>query len=308
MDDSIREGLACVGTYPRLRQANERALVIAAMGLPYWVFCQESHFLLYVENAHSAQATEELALYEIERRQNPFRRIRRLGHAARTSPSASLFVFTWVLALSFLVQHRGPSWLTSAGELSPKAVLTQGEWWRVVTALTLHADLGHLGANLATGICFAFFLLPLLGTGVTWSAILLSGALGNLLNAWFYRSEPHFSIGASTAVFGALGILVGAQIAAQTATSRTRLRLWEIILPIGAGAALLAYLGVGDKEQSVDFMAHFWGLIMGVPLGVLGEFFRRKKSLSPRMQQLLAFLAIVIPLACWGIAIANHHY
>lgn len=305
MDDSIREGLACVGAFSRLRQANERALVIAAMGLPYWVFPKDTHFLLCVEQAHASRAAEELAIYEIERRQNPFRRIRRLSKGASRSPTASLFVFTWVLVGFFLLQHRGPEWMTRAGDVSPKAVLDQGQWWRLVTALTLHADLAHLGANLATGICFAFFLLPMLGTGLTWSGILLSGVLGNLLNAVFYRGEPHFSIGASTAVFGALGILVGAQIAAQKAASR-KLRLWEIILPIGAGAAFLAYLGVGDKGQPVDFMAHFWGLLVGAPIGLLGGLLRLKGRLSATHQRLLATAALLIPFLCWAAASFQH--
>jgi len=307
MDDTLREGLACVGTYPRLLQANERALVIAAMGLPYWIFHQEeARFLLCVEQAHEQRAAAELALYEVERRQNPFRRIRRrLGNAARQAPTASLFVFIWAMACFFLLQHRGPEWWADAGTLSPKAVLEQGQWWRLVTALTLHADLAHIGANLASGICFGFFLLPMFGTGFTWSAILLSGTLGNLFNALFYRGEPHFSIGSSTAVFGSLGILVGAQIAAQLASSR-KLRFWEIIVPIGAGAALLAYLGVGDKDQPVDFMAHFWGLIAGVPIGALGEYFRVKQRLPSTVQRLLATAAIALPVCCWAIAILEH--
>ena len=306
MDDSIRDGLAEVGRYPRLRQANERALVIAAMGLPYWIFRQDAHFSLWVEAAQLQKSREELDKYELERRQHPFRRLRHFGQGTRRVPSLSLFLAGWIMAFFFLLQHRGPGWLAAAGDLSPGALFERGEWWRLVTALTLHADLAHIGANLATGFLFAFFLLPMFGAGFTWSAILLSGVLGNLLNALFYRREAHFSIGSSTAVFGALGILVGAQIASQTAASR-KLRIWEIILPIGAGAALLAFLGSGDKNQSVDFMAHFWGFVVGIPIGVLGEFLRVRKRIPKVIQGVLAALAVIFPWLCWGLAFLHRH-
>jgi membrane associated rhomboid family serine protease len=301
MDDSIRDGLLCVASFPRLRQADERALVIAAMGLPYWIFHQEDHYELCVEEAFFQQAREELARFELERRQYPFRRLRHFGQGARRAPAVSLFIVAWIMAGFFLIQQTGPKWLAASGNLSPESIFERGEWWRLVTALTLHADLSHIGANLATGIVFAAFLLPMFGTGFTWSAILLSGVLGNLLNSLFYRGESHYSIGSSTAVFGALGILVGAQIAAQTIASR-QLRIWEIILPIGAGAALLAYLGAGDKNQPVDFMAHFWGFTAGIPIGALGEFCRVRKRLPKAFQRVLAASAALFPWLCWGLA------
>src|SRR5205809_421801 len=80
------------------------------------------------------------------------------------------------------------------GSAEESAIL-HGQWWRTVTALTLHADASHLAANLATGLLFAAFVIPRLGAGFTWLAILLSGALGNALNAWGYRGESHDSIG-----------------------------------------------------------------------------------------------------------------
>jgi membrane associated rhomboid family serine protease len=302
MEDRIREDLATVGEYRRLRHANERALVVAALGIPYWIFPVSDRFALCVESSHFHRVSEELALYEKER--SPFRRFRNFRRTRAEPISASLFVATWIMALFFLLQKTGPVWWADAGDVSPGAIFQQGQWWRVVTALTLHADLSHIGANLATGLLFAFFLLPIFGVGATWSAILLSGALGNLLNAYFYRGEPHNSIGASTAVFGALGILVGAQTASQLFSKRSP-RIWEIILPIGAGAALLAFLGSGGKDRAVDYMAHFWGFLAGLPMGVLGEVFRVKKRLSKKWQQVLAGVAAIAPGLCWLAAVLH---
>jgi hypothetical protein len=101
----------------------------------------------------------------------------------------------------------------------------------------------------------------------------LSGAAGNALNAWFYRGEAHVSIGASTAVFGALGLLVGAEFFARLARAETRSR-WQLIVPLGAGFALLAFLGVGEEHRRVDYMAHFWGFTAGLALGAFGTALR----------------------------------
>ena len=51
-----------------------------------------------------------------------------------------------------------------------------GQWWRAVTALGLHGDLGHIGSNLVAGSLFGFFLAEILGSGLAWLLILLAGA------------------------------------------------------------------------------------------------------------------------------------
>ena len=47
-------------------------------------------------------------------------------------------------------------------------VVVRGEWWRAFTALTLHADAGHLMANLLFGVLFAYPAAQLVGVGVAW--------------------------------------------------------------------------------------------------------------------------------------------
>src|SRR5690606_16680869 len=66
-----------------------------------------------------------------------------------------------------------------------------GEWWRAVTALGLHADLGHVAANLGWGSLFGVLLSQYTGPGLAWLAILVAGCLGNLLNA--YAQAPTHS-------------------------------------------------------------------------------------------------------------------
>jgi len=289
--------LAEAGRYSRLTDANERALVILAMGLGYWMLRERNDYVLCVGARHLEAVARELEKFETE---NPRRAWQPppLSPPDKT-PSVSLFLFAWMMGLFFLAQQNAPDSWMDKGAASSDAIFRHGEWWRTITALTLHADLAHLAANLAAGLLFAAFLIPLLGTGLSWMSILLGGALGNYLNAWGYRNEAHFSIGASTAVFSALGILVACQTFSLLGEGR-RLRLWEIILPVGAGFALLAWLGRGDAQT--DYMAHFWGFTAGGAIGSAVVLLRLKELLSPFMQKALAGLALVLPPLAWGLA------
>ena len=298
MPDEKRETreLIEVGRYALMTEANERSLVVLSLGFGYWLFREGDEHVLCVESRHRDEVVRELEKFEAEVRNRPAQQIE---PPVEKMSSISLFVFAWVMGIFFLVQMNAPPWWTDKGEASSEAMLRHGEWWRAVTALTLHADLMHLCANIAVGLLFAAFLLPMLGTGLTWIAILLTGALGNCLNAWGYRGEAHLSIGASTAVFGALGILVSCQIATVLAAHR-KVRYWEIVLPVGAGFGFLAYLGVGDEHT--DYMAHFWGFVAGNAVGALAVSLRLKERTPRLIQRLLAALGPVCLVAAWVLA------
>src|SRR4029434_3541962 len=92
-----------------------------------------------------------------------------------------------------------------AGRLQAGGVVG-GEWWRAVTALTVHVEIDHLLGNLAFGAFFGYFAGRYLGVGVGWLAIVVAAALANGFDA-LLQPSAHRSIGASTAVFAALGML-----------------------------------------------------------------------------------------------------
>jgi membrane associated rhomboid family serine protease len=289
-----------VGRYARLPAARERGLVVAALGLPYAIKREGREWVLQVEERSLEAVRKELAAFEIEESERP--PTRTLLPPGKV-PALPLFLGGWVLGTSFLVQQlAGPRWLEQ-GSANGHDIL-HGEWWRTITALTLHADGPHIVANLATGLLFAAFVIARLGSGIGWLAILLSGALGNVLNSWTYRHDSHDSIGASTACFGALGILVGAELFARWSQPHQR-NTWQLILPIGAGLALLAYLGVGEEGKNIDFMAHGWGFVVGLGLGV-GAMVLRLKERLPSWAQSVAGLATLLLLgACWMLAMRH---
>jgi membrane associated rhomboid family serine protease len=281
------------GRYRRLNIARERSLVVAALELPFWIERERNDWVLFVRAADLESVRPELAAFEVEEKQRP---PRRAFLPDEKIPTFSLYVATWLLGGVFFAQLYSPGPWIEQGSADGAAIL-HGEWWRTITALTLHADGSHIIANLVTGLLFAFFVISRLGPGFAWLAILVSGALGNALNSWGYRGEEHISIGASTACFGALGILVGAELFSRWRDHEERSR-WQLILPLGAGLGLLAYLGAGDGGKTIDFMAHGWGFAAGFVEGILTQALRVKERASRRLQ--LAAGGTTLGLLTWA--------
>lgn len=142
--------------------------------------------------------------------------------------------------------------------------IVAGEWWRVFTALTLHSDATHVLANALCCVAFGRCVCRQLGTGVAWTLIGLVGAVANGLTA---RSivGGHIAVGASTATFGALGILAGLQLVRNLCSRNEghclRGRVW---LPLGAAVGVLALLGSGARS---DLLGHLWGIVVGIGAG-----------------------------------------
>jgi rhomboid protease GluP len=286
------------GRYARLAEARESSLALAAKDMAYAIERDGEEWVLRVEESVAEIARAELANFEAEQREQP---LAAAAEPVEKSPTLPLFVAGWMLCGFFFAQQMlGPSW-TERGVANNAAMLGRGEWWRAFTALTLHGDLGHLMANLGSGLLFAAFLLPQFGTGATWLLIVLAGAVGNAINAWGYRGEPHHSIGASTAVFGALGLLVGSELFARWRLPATRGR-WQLVLPVGAGLALLAYLGVGEEHGRVDFMAHWWGFAAGIPLGCAAAAARIRERLPRAVQHAAGWLVVGLIAGAWMLA------
>lgn len=177
---------------------------------------------------------------------------------------------------------------------SDAGLVRSGEWWRTITALTLHADGQHLLGNLLIGGGFILMLCRALGSGLGWSLLLASGGLGNLLNAWL-QAPLHRSVGASTAVFGAVGLLAGIHLLQER-------RRWY--LPLASALALLALLG--SEGENTDLGAHLFGLAVGIIFGLPTAYLLRRYGHPPAwLNALLAFLSLALVAGAWWFAIAR---
>jgi membrane associated rhomboid family serine protease len=99
-----------------------------------------------------------------------------------------------------------------------------------------------------------------------WMLILASGVLGNAINAAAHYPEGFLSLGASTATFGAVGLLVGMAIVLAW-RSRSYRELKPVIVPVAVGLTVLGWYGVGG--ENTDVFGHVFGWTSGIGLGLV---------------------------------------
>lgn len=190
----------------------------------------------------------------------------------------------------------GSDWF-ERGEADGGRILA-GELWRCVTALMLHADVGHLFGNLVFGAFFVYALSRSCGPGVSLALALASGFAGNALNALVRGTAMH-SVGASTAVFGVVGCLTGGAVMRRDEDRRS---LRRRAAPIAAGLGLLAW--IGTEGERTDIWAHAFGLGAGTMLGAL---FRIGRSAPARtsVQITCALASAAAVVASWAAALGE---
>jgi membrane associated rhomboid family serine protease len=288
-----------VATASNEQRAAELGLVLTALGIEHQRMTGGAGWEIWVPAAHAAQASGELAQYVDEnRRPTGQRKVEEVGGAL---PGVAAYVA--ILLVVFACVRFSPWYLDwyGAGRLEAGGVV-RGEWWRTVTALTVHLEADHLGGNLVFGSFFGYFVGRHLGRGVGWLAIVAAGAVANLLNA-LVQSPAHRSIGASTAVFAALGLL--------TAYTWRRGFMRETpwrgrIAPIIAGVGLLAFTGTAG--ENTDLTAHLFGFIAGFGAGLLLARFATIEWLRSRRRQSVwaaIALGVVVGAWAWGLLAAG---
>ena len=182
---------------------------------------------------------------------------------------------------------------SSAGLLDAVRVRVFNEWYRTVTALTLHASLTHLCGNVAFGSIFLTLLARLTGIGRALWLTLLGGALGNGLTV-LLRPRPVFSLGFSTALFAGIGAISGYMACQQQGRRKA-------MLPVAAAAALLAMLGT--EGENTDYAAHLAGLGCGLLLGAFEAWRVRNKRAGLNQWFAGAATALLVAAAwCWAFA------
>jgi rhomboid protease GluP len=269
-------------------RADEWALVLASANIGCTVSPTAGAWRVAVDTADLERAQQVLDEYDREQPTS----IRKDAPLPDWGPTQVGLAVGLVLILFYAAVAGHTDWyrLGSAGS----ARILAGEWWRTVTALTLHANLAHVTGNAVAAAVFLTAVCRLVGPGVGLCLALLSGAGANAVNAMI-RPPGQTSIGASTALFACVGILSGYQFLRWRHRSRTRGREW---LPLAAGLALLGWLGGGPES---DVVGHFLGFLIGnVPGAVLA--LHGCGPLPRRVQDGLVVVAVLIVTSCWLVA------
>ncbi len=279
------------------RDCEDRAFMLAAVGVASAIVLRDDDFILEVAATDTQRAIEHLTEYEVENRppepEPPPPPLHRNAWAGCVGYAAALLGVAYAISNGLV---RLDAFHT--GELDAARVQA-GQWWRAWTALTLHLSGPHLAANLGAGIWFGYLAGRQLGAGVSWLLIVAGGGIANLLEGVF--GPPwHRSVGASTAVFTALGLM-----SAYTWHERLRLpqRWVQRWGPLVAGVILLGWLGTAGKET--DIMAHILGFAIGVFLGALAALPLIRRRLHDLPQWPAGLAAIAIMAAAWSLALLS---
>lgn len=279
-------------------RAEAWALALASQGISSWINQLADQWWVHVFDVDAPRAAATLDVYDRENDTESHHVANGESAGFPTNGSAASFVPAVGIAIALVAAH---AWIASANSWvvplgSARAVrILQGEWWRSATALTLHADVFHVLANAIFGALFLGVLFLRSGVGVGLGVTLGAATMATFVNVAL-RGPGYDGLGASTAVFAALGATAGLAMRDAVATRRG---VW---LPLLAAAVMLALFGTSERS---DVMAHALGFGFGVAAGLLLAVpIRRYRSL-PVVQWTAGAGAVAFLIAAWGLALSR---
>ena len=269
-------------------------LALQSAKIPYTVEWDEGSPVLCVPAEYTEAARNELASYDYNNIDWPPEPLKEPTEPPKTKPLAtiasletalaSLIVLTGIHVRSAI---SGEAW--KAAGLWNADKISAGEFWRLITALTLHGDEAHLASNLFWVTALLAVLGVDLGGGLAPLFMLLAGLSSNI--AMLLLGAEHSSLGASTMVFALVGLLCSLRTADSIRERRIHggnfvsLLPW---LPLFTAVAVFAFYGTAPGS---DVLAHLCGLVCGLLWGVAA--LPCKKAASHKWIQLASGLVAI---------------
>ncbi len=162
----------------------------------------------------------------------------------------AIYVYTSIIGNNFVVTS--DSVIRVYGQVN--ALVYEGAYWQLFTAMFIHADLLHLFGNMFFLLIFGLRAEELFSTPEYFLIYLLSGLTGNLLT--LLLGPQLVSVGASGAIFGMFGAVA----------IYVRRAIGQSILSALMYAFFLLMISWGPN---VNFLAHLGGLVAGLLIGYL---------------------------------------
>jgi rhomboid protease GluP len=162
------------------------------------------------------------------------------------------------------------------------AVLLDGQWWRIVTAMFVHVGIIHLATNMWCLWNLGLLAEPLMGSFGVFAVYVLTGAAGNLLSTfvnwiWYRDTITPGSVlfgpvgaGASGAVFGIAGTLIlllkskRLPVPPQELSRLRRSVIYFAAINLVIGFSVSAGSYFAHAGFGVDNMAHLGGVTCGL--------------------------------------------
>lgn len=173
--------------------------------------------------------------------------------------------------------------------LHPAAVAYDQEWYRLMTAVFLHASLLHILFNMYVLLVLGPTLERILGHGRYLVLFLLAG-LGGSVASFAFSSPMTRSVGASGAIFGLMGALL-------VAGRRLRYDVTQVAVLIGINIVIGFLPGSG-----VDWRAHLGGLVTGAAAAAVMIMPDGRRKVIVEIVGLLVIVTAVTAVAAWRYA------
>ena len=170
--------------------------------------------------------------------------------------------------------------------------LPRAQIWRMFTAMFLHFGIFHIAFNMYALVVFGRSVETRYGRARFLGLYIASGLLGSAASLAFHH-PPFTGVGASGAIFGVLGGLVGFVVC-----NRHLPGSMQMLQRLGFIVVINFALGLG---RNIDFYAHAGGLVGGFVIAVAFEMSRKLRGRQAVMASagvclLVAALAIGITL------------
>jgi rhomboid protease GluP len=276
------------------RQAMDWSLVLASQGIEATIerSAQRERWLLLIPPQDLERARDSIRLYRAENRGWSWRQ-ELPGADLELHWGAIMFCVALVMLHSLTV-YQLPI-IADRGMMDNMAVRA-GQWWRLITAVFLHADLAHLTSNIVFGVIVLGLAMGRFGAGFGLLATLLAGAAGNLCGQFLY-SGIHHGLGASGMMMGALGMIAVHSISLW----KTNPRAARYIIS-GLAGGMFMFMMFGVDPQS-DLIAHTGGFITGVVLGAILALGPQKIIRSRAADRIALFFFVTITALVWILAL-----
>ena len=176
-----------------------------------------------------------------------------------------IFINVFVFAIDFFLKQSAYDPLMAWGILDGELV-RQGQWWRLITAMFLHADTAHLFGNMYFLFMLGRVLYGRYSDGKVLCVYFGSGLAGTLLSSFFLDAR---SLGASGAIMGLGGVLI-----CQLLFDKNRAYLRNAAVYGNLAILVIFNLAYGLINTGIDNYGHFGGFLCGFLLELI--FFRKK--------------------------------
>jgi rhomboid protease GluP len=213
-----------------------------------------------------------------------------------------VYVISWVLtqrAASASLQSAPALGGISGGvlvELGAKGPwIFAGQYWRLVTAIFLHGGLLHIGFNMWVLYDVGAMVESLFSGSKYIVTYLVTGVFGFIVSALW--SPFGISIGASGAIVGFIGVLIGASFHLGSMGRELRQRLWIYVIYV----VILVFLPMFH----IDNAAHFGGFIAGLLLGYLLPTGEPQTRGSENLWNTLAVMSVLVIAGSFGLMALN---